>query len=90
MERRFKYGYARRLALRFVCVCREKNLFIFINFVVSIFLGTQKQLPTNMLKDIAKTLEEYNIHGLLLIGGFEVSKARALLNGKFALRRFTR
>lgn len=37
-------------------------------------LGTQKQLPDKLLDKIAKVLAEYKIHGLLIIGGFEVSK----------------
>ena len=34
-------------------------------------LGTQKQLPTK-IEEISKVLEQYNIHSLLIIGGFEV------------------
>lgn len=38
------------------------------------FLGTQKQLPNDKsLPKIAENLAKYNIHALLLIGGFEVS-----------------
>jgi hypothetical protein len=36
------------------------------------FLGTQKQLPDNLLDKISAVLTEYKIHGLLIIGGFEV------------------
>lgn len=36
-------------------------------------LGTQKQLPTKHMDKIASVLEQFQIHGLLLIGGFEVS-----------------
>ena len=36
------------------------------------FLGTQKQLPGKILNKIAQQLRKFNIHGLLLIGGFEV------------------
>lgn len=37
------------------------------------FLGTQKQLPTKQIKEIAESLAKFKIHALLLIGGFEVS-----------------
>ena len=37
------------------------------------FLGTQKQLPNETtLPKIAASLAKYNIHALLVIGGFEV------------------
>ncbi|VDK48776.1 unnamed protein product [Anisakis simplex] len=35
------------------------------------FLGTQKVLPTELLPEIAETLARFNIHALVLIGGFE-------------------
>lgn len=35
------------------------------------FLGTQKALPDNDLPRIAQTLAKFNIHALILIGGFE-------------------
>lgn len=34
-------------------------------------LGTQKQLPGKNLPAIAQALKKHNIHGLLLVGGFE-------------------
>uniref|UniRef100_A0A914VMC2 6-phosphofructokinase n=1 Tax=Plectus sambesii TaxID=2011161 RepID=A0A914VMC2_9BILA len=40
------------------------------------FLGTQKQLPTKMFDRIAKSLEHFKIHALLMVGGFEVSVLR--------------
>lgn len=36
------------------------------------FLGTQKQLPTKLIDKIAYVLQNFKIHALLLIGGFEV------------------
>lgn len=36
------------------------------------FLGTQKQLPEKNMEQIAATFEKFKIHGLLLVGGFEV------------------
>lgn len=36
------------------------------------FLGTQKQLPESKMPQIANSLEKFNIHALLIIGGFEV------------------
>lgn len=36
------------------------------------FLGTQKQLPLKILSQVADALEDYQIHALLIIGGFEV------------------
>ncbi|KAK0404679.1 hypothetical protein QR680_017568 [Steinernema hermaphroditum] len=35
------------------------------------FLGTQKQLPEKNMAKIAERLEEFQIHALLLVGGFE-------------------
>lgn len=48
------------------------------------FLGTQKQLPERNMSQVAATLEKFKIHGLLIIGGFEVllnliSKRRLLI-----------
>lgn len=37
------------------------------------FLGTQKQLPGKIMDKVADAFEKYNFHGLLLVGGFEVS-----------------
>ncbi|CEF70236.1 6-phosphofructokinase [Strongyloides ratti] len=34
-------------------------------------LGTQKQLPNKYFDKIHETMKKYNIHGLLMIGGFE-------------------
>lgn len=36
------------------------------------FLGTQKQLPDKIMDKVANAFENYNFHGLLLVGGFEV------------------
>lgn len=36
------------------------------------FLGTQKQLPEKNMSQVAATLEKFKIHGLLIVGGFEV------------------
>lgn len=36
------------------------------------FLGTQKQLPTENMDKIAAALQKFDIHALLLAGGFEV------------------
>lgn len=36
------------------------------------FLGTKRTLPGNKLTEIAARLKEFNIHGMLIIGGFEV------------------
>lgn len=35
------------------------------------FLGTQKQTPEKLLPQCALNLEKFNIHGLLIVGGFE-------------------
>ncbi|VDO82242.1 unnamed protein product [Soboliphyme baturini] len=35
------------------------------------FLGTQKSLPTKNLEKVAEQFRKFNIHGLLMIGGFE-------------------
>lgn len=35
-------------------------------------LGTKRTLPAEKLQKIAERLKEYNIQGLLIIGGFEV------------------
>lgn len=39
------------------------------------FLGTKRTLPQNHLKEIAARLKEFNIQGLLVIGGFEAYHA---------------
>lgn len=36
------------------------------------FLGTKRTLPGNKAGEIAARLKEFNIQGLLVIGGFEV------------------
>lgn len=36
------------------------------------FLGTQKQLPEKNMEKVAAAFANYNFHGLLLVGGFEV------------------
>ncbi|VDN00772.1 unnamed protein product [Thelazia callipaeda] len=35
------------------------------------FLGTKKQLPEKNMDQVAATLQKFNIHGLLIVGGFE-------------------
>uniref|UniRef100_A0A0N5A958 ATP-dependent 6-phosphofructokinase n=1 Tax=Syphacia muris TaxID=451379 RepID=A0A0N5A958_9BILA len=44
------------------------------------FLGTQKQLPADKMPQIASTLKKFNIHALLLIGGFEAYNACLMLS----------
>lgn len=36
------------------------------------FLGTKRTLPGNKMAEVAARLKEFNIQGLLIIGGFEV------------------
>lgn len=36
------------------------------------FLGTKRTLPGDKKADIAARIKQFNIHGLLIIGGFEV------------------
>lgn len=36
------------------------------------FLGTQKQLPDKSMPEVAAVLAKFNIHAILLVGGFEV------------------
>ncbi|VDO36991.1 unnamed protein product [Onchocerca flexuosa] len=36
------------------------------------FLGTKKQLPEKNMSQVAATMEKFQIHGLLIVGGFEV------------------
>lgn len=36
------------------------------------FLGTKKQLPETNMEKVAEMFEKYKIHGLLIVGGFEV------------------
>ncbi|KAI1730629.1 phosphofructokinase domain-containing protein [Ditylenchus destructor] len=43
-------------------------------------LGTQKQLPTKHMDKIASVLEQFQIHGLLLIGGFEAYHSLLILS----------
>ena len=40
------------------------------------FLGTKRTLPQKYLAQFAEKLREYNIQGLLIVGGFEVSSCR--------------
>uniref|UniRef100_A0AC35TQ24 ATP-dependent 6-phosphofructokinase n=1 Tax=Rhabditophanes sp. KR3021 TaxID=114890 RepID=A0AC35TQ24_9BILA len=45
------------------------------------FLGTQKQVPTAKdFKKIADQLEKFNIHSLLMVGGFEAYSSALALN----------
>ncbi|VDK41776.1 unnamed protein product [Anisakis simplex] len=44
------------------------------------FLGTQKQLPEKWMPEIATVLGRFNIHALLLIGGFEAYHSCLLLS----------
>ncbi|MFH4976856.1 hypothetical protein AB6A40_003565 [Gnathostoma spinigerum] len=44
------------------------------------FLGTQKQLPQENMAAIAVTFEKFNIHALLIIGGFEAYNSILLLS----------
>jgi len=44
------------------------------------FLGTQKQLPTKLVEKIASVLEQFNIHALLMIGGFEAYHSCLILS----------
>lgn len=45
------------------------------------FLGTQKQLPNeDNMEKIAATLKKFNIHALLLIGGFEAYHSTIILS----------
>lgn len=41
------------------------------------FLGTKRTLPEGKFDKIAVKLKEFNIHGLLIIGGFELKQAQA-------------
>uniref|UniRef100_A0A914DK92 ATP-dependent 6-phosphofructokinase n=1 Tax=Acrobeloides nanus TaxID=290746 RepID=A0A914DK92_9BILA len=44
------------------------------------YLGTQKQLPTKLMAKVADTLERFQIHALLLVGGFEAFHSSLLLS----------
>jgi 6-phosphofructokinase 1 len=37
------------------------------------FLGTKRTLPGDKKKEIAARIKQFNIQGLLIIGGFEVN-----------------
>uniref|UniRef100_A0A1I7YBF3 ATP-dependent 6-phosphofructokinase n=1 Tax=Steinernema glaseri TaxID=37863 RepID=A0A1I7YBF3_9BILA len=44
------------------------------------FLGTQKQLPDKLMDKVAAKLKEFNIHALLMVGGFEAYHSCLLLS----------
>lgn len=52
------------------------------------FLGTQKQLPDKIMDKVADAFEKYNFHGLLLVGGFEVSIYKLFIISNVDFSRF--
>uniref|UniRef100_A0A914RV31 6-phosphofructokinase n=1 Tax=Parascaris equorum TaxID=6256 RepID=A0A914RV31_PAREQ len=44
------------------------------------FLGTQKQLPDKSMPEVAAVLAKFNIHAILLVGGFEAYHSCLLLS----------
>ncbi|VDM95049.1 unnamed protein product [Thelazia callipaeda] len=44
------------------------------------FLGTQKQLPEKNMEEVAAAFAKYNLHALLLVGGFEAFHSCLLLS----------
>ena len=44
-------------------------------------LGTNRTTPKNQLAEVAAKFKQHNIHGLLIVGGFEVRRKDRVIAG---------
>lgn len=61
------------------CV-RQHLVVIFVS--LSFSLSPWRSLPASMIEDISLNIAKFNIHALVIIGGFEVRKSQILLSNE--------